>query len=724
MSRISVVIPSYNSADSLGATLDSLGEQTRQPFEIIVVSDGSSDATASLMRSYPAVRFLERPVQGGAGAAREDGARIARGDIIAFIDSDCVAERNWIERLTQHFDTDTKLGAVGGCYVHRETPTLVALFGKFEEEYGHAVFARTPRDSALTGGNMAVRKAIWESARSGRELIHFRRVASTEDTVVVNEIRARSATLFDPVLIVYHRPKNDLRRFVRRNITRARTRVIGRLNGLVGTDNVFAFFGGWRLFWATVALWMVPLPLLISIVWSQSAALLIASSLALVMLHIVLTKPYFSYIRDSRTRPYGRAIGIFENLGIRALLSLRSALWTLGTLVGTASFIADRAGFAKDVMLSVLHFWRPGRISKLFYFVTSKCNARCAFCFNLDNVVNWRERQKVELTLDEVRRITGKLGRLPYLTLSGGEPFARVDLPEVISAFYTNAHTRWVTIPTNGALTKRVVDAVRKILVSCPRIFLTVQFSVDSLHAEHDKSRKIAGGFESLLETGRALSALRRHYPNLRLQVNTPYDTFNLDKIDAVRSFVRSRIDVDQHFFYMFREDGSLISDDNAHLADGFLEFIRHNDAQELARGRPSLWARAVRALQTVTYEDTRRIKKFKEYIRPCVATQKFVTLYDDGTFTPCEVLSRRTLANIRDFDFDFYRMKRELDIDRIHRTEIIETKCNCEWMCAPPMNMLYDPKTWLRIARNFLLPAQGARSLIGAQPAPAPRRE
>jgi Fe-coproporphyrin III synthase len=724
MAQISVVIPSYNSADSIGATLDSLLRQSLAPFEIIVVNDGSTDRTAEAVRAFPTVRLVERTVQGGAGAARGDGVRSARGDIIAFIDSDCVAESDWIERIACAFDQDPALGAFGGCYVHRETPTLVALFGKFEEEFGHHIFAKTPRDSALTGGNMAVRKIIWENARSGRELIHFARVASTEDTAVVNEIRAMSATLFDLALIVYHRPKNDLRRFVRRNITRARTRVIGRLNGLVGSDNVFDFFGGWWLFCSTVALWTAPIPLALIPWLPQSAGLLLGTSLALAALHAVLAAPYFSFIAANRDKPYGRATSLAENLGIRALLCLRSALWVLGTLLGAASYFAERMGRMWDVALSMIHFWRPRRISKLFYFVTSKCNARCSFCFNLDNVVNWRERQKTELTLDEVRQMTTKFGRLPYLTLSGGEPFARIDLPEVISAFYTNAHTRWVTIPTNGALTKRVVEGVKAILVSCPRIFLTVQFSVDSLHEEHDKSRKIAGGFESLLETGRVLSGLRRYYPNLRLQINTPYDTFNLDRIDAVRTFIRGRIDFDQYFFYMLRDEKTLISDKNAHLADGFLEFIARNDAEELARTRPSLWSRAVRALQTVTYEDTRRIKKYKEFIRPCFATQKFVTLYDDGSFTPCEVLEDRPIANIRDFGFDFYRMKRETGVDTMHKKEIVDTKCNCEWMCAPPMNMLYDPKSWRRIARNFFRPSHGVRELMVARPTSAPPAE
>ena len=81
-------------------------------------------------------------------------------------------------------------------------------------------------------------------------------------------------------------------------------------------------------------------------------------------------------------------------------------------------------------------------------------------------------------------------------------------------------------------------------------------------------------------------------------------------------------------------------------------------------------------------------IKKEKKFLRPCHAVQKFVTLYDDGTFSPCEVLSSTKLGNIRDYDFDFYKMKNARDLNLLHKEQIINTKCNCEWMCAPPLTL------------------------------------
>ena len=85
---ISVVIPAYNSAAQLARALDSVLAQTRPAEEILVVDDGSTDATAEVARSYgDAVRLIAQ-ANAGAAAARNAGIRAARGTWIAFLDAD------------------------------------------------------------------------------------------------------------------------------------------------------------------------------------------------------------------------------------------------------------------------------------------------------------------------------------------------------------------------------------------------------------------------------------------------------------------------------------------------------------------------------------------------------------------------------------------------------------------------------------------------------------
>ncbi|MBI4786955.1 MAG: glycosyltransferase [Chloroflexi bacterium] len=109
----SVVIPAYNAERVLGACLDALLAQTapRDSYEIIVADDGSTDGTRRVAESR-GVRVVTQPNR-GPGAARNLGARRARGDILLFLDADSVPDARWIEAMTAPFGDPTIVGASG-----------------------------------------------------------------------------------------------------------------------------------------------------------------------------------------------------------------------------------------------------------------------------------------------------------------------------------------------------------------------------------------------------------------------------------------------------------------------------------------------------------------------------------------------------------------------------------------------------------------------------------
>ena len=87
--RVSVVIPAYNAAKTIGVALDSVRGQSLRVGEIVVVDDGSGDETATIVRDrYADCRFVERTSNGGPAAARNDGLRHSSGEWIAFLDGD------------------------------------------------------------------------------------------------------------------------------------------------------------------------------------------------------------------------------------------------------------------------------------------------------------------------------------------------------------------------------------------------------------------------------------------------------------------------------------------------------------------------------------------------------------------------------------------------------------------------------------------------------------
>jgi glycosyltransferase involved in cell wall biosynthesis len=112
--RFSVVIPAYNAAATLPATLESVFAQSYQDYEVIVVDDGSTDSTPSLLASYgERLQVVRKPNEGRPAAARNRGVDAARGTYVAFLDADDLWRPEKLERQLALLDANPRLGL---CY--------------------------------------------------------------------------------------------------------------------------------------------------------------------------------------------------------------------------------------------------------------------------------------------------------------------------------------------------------------------------------------------------------------------------------------------------------------------------------------------------------------------------------------------------------------------------------------------------------------------------------
>ena len=119
-STVSVIIPVYNAERYLRAAIESVLTQTVLPFEIIVVDDGSTDASGTVARRFvPNVRVVTQPNEGPA-AARNCGVSLARGDYLAFLDADDLWVDNKLQRQLHALTTN---------------PALAMVFGQVEQFY-------------------------------------------------------------------------------------------------------------------------------------------------------------------------------------------------------------------------------------------------------------------------------------------------------------------------------------------------------------------------------------------------------------------------------------------------------------------------------------------------------------------------------------------------------------------------------------------------------------
>lgn len=101
MHKVSVLIPAYNSARTIGATLDSVVGQTLRPHEILVMNDGSTDGTKAILARYVSEISIFEQENGGVASARNALIRKASGELIAFLDSDDIWHPRYLETHVQ-----------------------------------------------------------------------------------------------------------------------------------------------------------------------------------------------------------------------------------------------------------------------------------------------------------------------------------------------------------------------------------------------------------------------------------------------------------------------------------------------------------------------------------------------------------------------------------------------------------------------------------------------
>lgn len=168
---VSVVVPILDAAPTLPRCLAALVALGSAPDEILLVDNGSTDGSLDLVRAvlreraWPGAISLTEPRR-GASAARNTGIRAAKGDVIAFTDSDCAPEPGWLAALTAPF-ADPRVGAVAGRVVPAAPDSTVELFSAlYTLRLGErpARFERwTPWAGGFPTANLAVRRRLLEA---------------------------------------------------------------------------------------------------------------------------------------------------------------------------------------------------------------------------------------------------------------------------------------------------------------------------------------------------------------------------------------------------------------------------------------------------------------------------------------------------------------------------------------------------------------------------------
>jgi MoaA/NifB/PqqE/SkfB family radical SAM enzyme len=161
--------------------------------------------------------------------------------------------------------------------------------------------------------------------------------------------------------------------------------------------------------------------------------------------------------------------------------------------------------------------WK-GNPYKVTYAVTYKCNARCTICNIWEKYVKTPQKRKEELTLYEIDALFNNFD-LSWISLTGGEPFLRDDLTDIVCAVEkNNPHLHLLTIPTNGSLPTRILKTVEYILeeTEIPNVYVSV--SVDGDESLHDRLRGVKGLWKKARKTYALLNTVEHERFNVYVE--------------------------------------------------------------------------------------------------------------------------------------------------------------------------------------------------------------
>ena len=210
--RVSVVICAYNAGDTLDDCLDSLGRLRYPDFEVIVVNDGSSDATGDIARRYP-VRLIEVP-NGGLSAARNIGLSAATGEIVAYTDADVRVDRDWLTYLVQPFLTSDVVGSGGPNIVPPDDPFVAQCVARAPGGPTHVLLDDRIAEH-VPGCNMAFRREAL-LAIDGFNPVYLR---AGDDVDICWRLQAKKQRIgFSPSALVWHHHRPSIKAYWRQQV--------------------------------------------------------------------------------------------------------------------------------------------------------------------------------------------------------------------------------------------------------------------------------------------------------------------------------------------------------------------------------------------------------------------------------------------------------------------------------------------------------------------------
>lgn len=330
----------------------------------------------------------------------------------------------------------------------------------------------------------------------------------------------------------------------------------------------------------------------------------------------------------------------------------------------------------------------------LTFSVSYRCNSRCQTC----NV--WRKRVQ-DFSLDEYEQTFRKLGKAPYwLTFSGGEPFLRPDLIDIVLAAYRHCRPGIINIPSNGLLVERVVAGVERLTREAPRASIVINLSLDGVGEDHDRIRGVPGNYAKLRETYDGLRALNA--PNLTVGIHSVISQLNIDNFIPLHQHVRQEIQPDSFITELAEERVELDTiglditpsvERYSAVVDQLIDDIDHETADGVAG--------IAQAFRRHYYQIAQRTLAEQRQVLPCYAGIASAHIAPNGDVWTC-CIRAEPIGSLRESGYDLRPIWSSQRADEL-RGSIARGECSCPLANAAYSSMLCDPPSLVRVGWHYL---------------------
>lgn len=217
---ISVVIPNRNGASTLGQCLAAALASDYRRFEVVLVDDGSEDASVEIARRFPC-RLVRLPRREGVSRARNAGARAARGELLLFVDSDCLLPRDALAVANACFG-ERRDRVLGGTYT--PVPHDRDFYSAFQSAFIHHFETKRSEPDYVAAHAMVIDAELFRRSGGFVEGSFIGVAASVEDVEFSHRLRRLGCRLaMEPALRVTHVFRFSLRRSLANAVRKART---------------------------------------------------------------------------------------------------------------------------------------------------------------------------------------------------------------------------------------------------------------------------------------------------------------------------------------------------------------------------------------------------------------------------------------------------------------------------------------------------------------------